>query len=102
MSAQLWPTQDPDPGPAVHLTLQVHRISERSGWKWQLVDTRGLVFETGLPYASSMEARRAAYERLAELTPLVEEPMPSPDARKPGTRIPSPPRTTDQPYAESA
>ncbi len=71
MSAQLWPTQDPDPGSAVHLTVQVHRIPERSDWKWQLVDTRGLVFETGLPYASSMEARRAAYERLAELTPLV-------------------------------
>jgi hypothetical protein len=103
MSSMRWPPPSPDPEPVAYLTVTVYPLSGGSRWEWHLVDERdGSLFERGLDYETRLEARRAAYERLAELTPSLSESPPSVDARKPSARITSTPRTTDQPSAESA
>lgn len=53
----------------LHLAVDVRPSQRSSRWAWRLVDGRdGSEFEVGFEYDSPSDARRAALDRLAELT----------------------------------
>lgn len=72
---QQWSFLDPDEADAVeHLVVDVRPAHRHARWAWCLVDGRdGSELETGFDYDSPSDARRAAIDRLEELTSALRD-----------------------------